>query len=79
RLERAAWPRPAIFEWLQKNGGVSEVEMHRVFNCGIGMALIVDAQHVAACRRDLESAGETVHVLGHVVPRPAGEPATTVV
>ena len=37
RLQKGAWPRPPLFDWLQKNGNVAEAEMHRVFNCGIGM------------------------------------------
>ncbi len=46
RISVAAWPRPEIFNWLQKTGGISEDEMPRVFNCGIGMTAIVphDAQ-----------------------------------
>jgi phosphoribosylformylglycinamidine cyclo-ligase len=79
RLQRASWPRPPVFEWLQRYGGVSEVEMHRVFNCGIGMAVIVAAQDEQVCRDRLTAAGETVHTIGQILPRPAGEPATTVV
>src|SRR5450830_1683000 len=40
-LQQSAWPMPALFKWLQQHGGVAEAEMHRVFNCGIGMTLIV--------------------------------------
>jgi phosphoribosylformylglycinamidine cyclo-ligase len=36
RLDPGAWPRPAIFGWLQRRGELSEPEMLRVFNCGIG-------------------------------------------
>jgi phosphoribosylformylglycinamidine cyclo-ligase len=32
---------PKLFEWLQSGGGVADDEMHRVFNCGIGMAIVV--------------------------------------
>ena len=51
RLERARWPRPAIFDWLQRAGNVADAEMHRVFNCGIGMVVVVaaaDAERAAA-------------------------------
>ncbi len=41
RLDRARWPRPAIFDWLQAQGRVDDDEMHRVFNCGLGMVLAV--------------------------------------
>ena len=51
KLRKSAWPRPPLFDWLQKNGNVAEAEMHRVFNCGIGMVCIVaaaDAEHAIA-------------------------------
>ena len=38
---KSRWPRPAVFDWLQRHGNVAEAEMHRVFNCGIGMVLVV--------------------------------------
>jgi phosphoribosylformylglycinamidine cyclo-ligase len=40
-LERAAWPRDPIFDWLQKTGRMADAELHRTFNCGIGMTLCV--------------------------------------
>ncbi|MGH8721127.1 MAG: phosphoribosylformylglycinamidine cyclo-ligase, partial [Burkholderiales bacterium] len=36
-IDARAWPRPPLFDWLQRKGAVAEAEMHRVFNCGIGM------------------------------------------
>ena len=48
RISTDAWPRPEIFNWLQKAGDISEDEMLRVFNCGVGMIAIVsrDAQEL---------------------------------
>jgi phosphoribosylformylglycinamidine cyclo-ligase len=43
RIDRACWPRPPIFDWLQRAGNVGDEEMHRVFNCGIGMVVVVAA------------------------------------
>ena len=40
-LDSKAWTMPPLFQWLQQHGGVADAEMHRVFNCGIGMAVIV--------------------------------------
>jgi phosphoribosylformylglycinamidine cyclo-ligase len=40
-IAQAAWPRPKLFDWLQREGGVADSEMHRVFNCGIGMVVVV--------------------------------------
>jgi phosphoribosylformylglycinamidine cyclo-ligase len=39
-IDRRAWNRPAVFDWLQENGGIAEREMLRTFNCGIGMVLV---------------------------------------
>src|SRR5260221_7972992 len=58
-IERASWPRPTVFEWLQREGKVAEAEMHRVLNCGIGMAGVVAAEHAGAALRALSGAGGT--------------------
>ncbi len=79
RLARAAWPRPAIFDWLQRQGNVADAEMHRVFNCGIGMAIVVAAGDAQRAVRLLEAAGERTFTIGEIVAQPAGEPPTVVV
>ena len=79
RLARNAWVRPAIFDWLQLHGNVADAEMHRVFNCGIGMAVVVAAEHADRAQHLLEAAGERVTRIGAIVPQPVGEPATVVV
>ncbi len=79
RLARGAWTRPAIFDWLQRQGGVAEAEMHRVFNCGIGMAVVVAAENADRALRFLDAAGERATRIGEIVAQPAGEPATVVV
>ena len=43
QLRRSGWPRDPVFEWLARTGNISDAEMHRTFNCGIGMVVIVDA------------------------------------
>ncbi|MCZ7561501.1 MAG: phosphoribosylformylglycinamidine cyclo-ligase [Burkholderiaceae bacterium] len=78
-LHRDAWTMPPLFGWLQRHGGVDDAEMHRVFNCGIGMVVIVDAADAAAAGAMLAAAGETVYRIGEVVERPAGAAATVVV
>jgi phosphoribosylformylglycinamidine cyclo-ligase len=78
RIERGAWTRPGIFDWLQRAGGVADAEMHRVFNCGIGMILVVAPQDADRAAEILAAAGETVHRIGAVVPRKDGAPATVV-
>ena len=57
-----SWPVPPVFGWLARTGGIDGAEMLRVFNCGIGMALIVtDADAAIAL---LEQAGETAFRIG---------------
>ncbi len=77
-LERSAWPLPPLFRWLQEAGGVADAEMHRVFNCGIGMAVVVASADAEAATALLRAAGETVHRIGAIAARPAGAAATVV-
>jgi len=78
-LHRNAWAMPKLFQWLQEKGGVQDAEMHRVFNCGIGMVVIVNAADAAAAKAQLESTGETVYQLGEIKARPAGAHQTIVI
>src|SRR5712692_1088313 len=73
-IEKASWPRPTVFEWLQREGKVPEAEMQRVFNCGIGMAVVVAAEHADAAVRTLSGAGETVFRIGRIEARKGAEP-----
>ncbi len=73
-LDPASWPRPAVFDWLQEQGRVAEAEMYRTFNCGIGMAVVVDAAQAEDILATLEAAGETVHTIGTLVEH-SGEAA----
>jgi phosphoribosylformylglycinamidine cyclo-ligase len=57
---------PAIFTWLQKNGPIEAAEMYRTFNCGIGMALVVEAGEADAVCQLLQLEGEQVFTLGEV-------------
>ncbi len=67
RIDLSAWPRPSIFDWLQKNGRVEEHEMLRTFNCGIGMAVCVRAKDVEAASRILKEQGETLYTIGEII------------
>ncbi|MEK7437122.1 MAG: phosphoribosylformylglycinamidine cyclo-ligase [Pseudomonadota bacterium] len=78
-LQKSAWPMPPLFNWLQQHGGVAEAEMHRVFNCGIGMTVIVAEEHAAAALRMLAAAGECVYRIGRIEPRAPGQARTVVV
>ena len=67
------------FEMVQQHGGVAEAEMHRVFNCGIGMTLIVAEKDVATAQRLLAAAGESVYRIGRIEARAPGQARTVVV
>ncbi len=59
------WPVPPVFRWLARAGGIAPEEMLRVFNCGVGMALVV--ADPAAALATLEADGETVFPLGRII------------
>jgi len=78
-LKKGAWPRPPLFDWLQKNGNVAEAEMHRVFNCGIGMVIVVATGHAERAIQALRHEGESVFRIGEIRSRRGGEAQTVVV
>ena len=78
-LHRDAWQMPKLFNWLQQHGNVADHEMHRVFNCGIGMVVIVAAADADAALAQLKAAGEIVSRIGEIRVRATGEPQTLVV
>ena len=69
------WPQPRLMAFLQAQGNIEPEEMARTFNCGIGMAVVVAADHAADVTASLEAAGETVFAIGHIT---AGEKGCTV-
>jgi phosphoribosylformylglycinamidine cyclo-ligase len=77
-LEKEAWGMPPLFHWLQQQGNIADSEMHRVFNCGIGMAIIVAPELVDAAMQHLQSAGETVWQIGAVRQRGTDEAQTLI-
>ena len=78
KLHRDGWEMPKLFQWLQQ-GGVEDTEMHRVFNCGIGMVLVVDAAQADAIAATLREQGETVNRIGEIVEQQDGMAQTFVV
>jgi phosphoribosylformylglycinamidine cyclo-ligase len=77
-LHRDAWAMPPLFAWLQQHGGVADAEMHRVFNCGIGMAVIVSKENADAAMQHLKAAGETATRIGEIRERQGNEHQTIV-
>ena len=78
-LRSDSWELPPLFKWLQQHGGVADAEMHRVFNCGIGMTVIVAKEHADAAMAHLKASGETVMRIGEIRERGDGEHQTIVV
>jgi len=75
-LDRNAWPRPPLFSWLQEAGAVADQEMFRVFNCGIGMAVVVAEADAQRALDALNAAGETAYRMGRIRNRAGDEPQT---
>ncbi len=78
-INKASWQRPKLFDWLQREGNVAESEMHRVFNCGIGMVVVVARDDVEPALKLLHAAGEAARVIGAIEARGEGEAQTIVV
>ena len=78
-LKKDAWSMPPLFTWLQEHGNVADAEMHRVFNCGIGMTVIVGPENAEAAIAQLRAAGETVMQIGEIQARTEGQAQTIVI
>ena len=78
-LHRDSWQMPELFRWLQMKGGVADAEMVRVFNCGIGMVVIVSADQADVAIQSLKTEGLNAWTVGEVVERPTGAPQTIVI
>jgi phosphoribosylaminoimidazole synthetase len=65
-LDWTAWTVPPVFQWLQAEGGVSDLELRRTFNCGVGFILIVSPNDVETVLTRLLDAGEDAFVCGQL-------------
>ncbi|MEO6423605.1 MAG: phosphoribosylformylglycinamidine cyclo-ligase [Candidatus Nitrotoga sp.] len=77
-IDSQAWRTPKLFEWLREQGNVAQQEMHRTFNCGIGMVVIVDQNDASAAITQLVAAGETVWRIGTIEARIGDESQTRI-
>ncbi|NNE38062.1 MAG: phosphoribosylformylglycinamidine cyclo-ligase [Gammaproteobacteria bacterium] len=68
-LNHNSWQQPEIFNWLQSTGNIPEDEMYRVFNCGVGMVLFVNADESTAVINMLNSNGVEAWQMGEVIER----------
>ncbi len=72
-IEASTLVLPPVFDWLQREGAVPDVEMWRTFNCGIGFVLVVAPEALAAVHARLDQLGLPHRDIGHVVPAGDGE------
>jgi phosphoribosylformylglycinamidine cyclo-ligase len=79
RLHSSTWTLPPLFDWLKTEGGIESQEMYRVFNCGIGMVIVVPASEANAVAENLRQAGETVYALGEIAECGDGDAQTVVI
>ena len=77
-LDKNAWQMPPLFGWLQTHGNVAPHEMYRTFNCGIGMVVVIAAQHADAAIKLLSEAGEQAWRIGVIQKRADSQPQTVV-
>ena len=69
RIDYGAWTPPAVFGWLKQAGELTDADMLATFNCGVGLAVVVDEAGADAAMRALRDAGETAFPIGAVIPR----------
>lgn len=76
-LVKGSWPQTEPFAWLQATAAISDFEMNRTFNNGIGMVVVVEAASAGACAAMLRATGETVYEIRVIAAR--GEKARVTV
>ncbi len=67
KLDNTSWELPEIFQFLQDAGNIELTEMYRVFNCGVGMVLILSAKESADAIKHLEAQGEKAWLIGEII------------
>ena len=75
QIDLGAWTRPQIFNWLQKQGQVTDAEMYRTFNCGIGLIICVSSERAQTALEILNRDSKTAFIIGNVIEKQADQPA----
>ncbi|MBN6079783.1 phosphoribosylformylglycinamidine cyclo-ligase [Aggregatibacter actinomycetemcomitans] len=65
-INESSWQWPAVFDWLQQQGNITDHEMYRTFNCGVGMVVALPQEDVETALGLLHQAGENAWVIGEV-------------
>ncbi len=74
-IDKKSWEAPPIFRLIQKIGDISETEMYRTFNMGIGLILIVSPKEADDVLIRLKGLKESVSIIGHIEQRKSGQPS----
>lgn len=75
RIDLNSWRRPEIFNWIQAQGKITDQEMYRTFNCGVGMIVCVAKQHAQQALKSLNRDAETAWVIGTIAEKPDDQAA----
>ena len=67
KIRKDSWPIPPLFELMRELGNVSESEMYRTFNMGVGMVIVCSTDDAEAIASHLRTHGEAVYEIGNVV------------
>ncbi len=73
KISKSCWRLPTLFQWLQEQGNIEEMEMLRTFNCGIGMVICVDPNDADAAINNLEQSGEQAQPIGEIIASECAE------
>jgi phosphoribosylformylglycinamidine cyclo-ligase len=66
KIDYASLALPPVFDWLKREGSMSDAEMHRTFNCGVGIVMAVEPALANALMEDLANGGEAPFVIGEL-------------
>ena len=78
-VRNGSWPRGTLFDWIKRTGDINEIEMLRVFNCGIGMVIVISPEDVESVTASLTQSGEKVYMIGNIVNRKGDEHQTRLI
>ena len=68
-INSKSWQMPSIFDWLKNEGNILQQDMYRIFNCGIGLVLIVNEEDVDSISKEIKSNNFNSFVIGKVIEK----------
>ena len=67
QIDTRTWERPEVFDWIQQAGAIEDAEMHRVFNCGMGMLVVVPKDQADAAMTLCRESGQPAEIIGEIM------------